>query len=879
MSKVDPFVRWAALILALVVVSGCATRPRRVHQFEPLPAPEVGVKDLEPVKPSSTTELLRAAEQEFRSANSYQEKGDKEAALRHYNKMLELLVEAKLDPVIFYNLRREFSRILDSTSQQVVLFERRAPFEWPDGGVAAPLVAGDLPIPFPLPEQVLREIDEIREVYPRGFQTSLNRSFQYAPYIRRQLAEAGLPQDLIWLAVVESWFNPRAYSRAGAAGMWQFMRETGRRYGLRVDTYVDERFNWEKSTLAAVAYLKDLYQMFGEWPLAIAAYNMGEYGMERAIKAAGGEKDIWRLLDGPGGRVMQEETRKFYPKLAATIIVASSPERYGFSLNPIPPPDYVRVPVSGSYSLAELEKACGLPDGTLKELNPDLLRGATPPTGEHMVAVPAEAHTTLLAALETLPLQSSHTLLAMLGGDRDSASRTSRSENAPSTYIVKRGDTLSEIATRFGVSVERLREANRIKSPRHLIAGRKLVIPGPGRTTTAQANPSPAPSTGSTARPEADPGPSGTASAASSGGAGQERRTHRVQRGDTLSGIAGKYKVSISNLQAWNRLTDQSKIRINEVLYVSPPVSEGQAAPGAAGSEKRVHVVKAGECPGSIAALYGVKLDDLLRWNKLTRNSLIRVNDKLTVYTPVAPAPDSSATTVAKAETAPASSDSGARPNPSDTPQVDWHTVVSGDSPGKIAQRYGIPVADFLKWNNLTEKSVIRPGEKYRVQPPGTPQAASSRAETATTQPAPTTKPSPSAGEGERKVFQVAKGENPTTIARKQGVTTGDLLRWNGWESGKLLQIGESYVVYKPPDGSALSSGSNPASGAERTSMASQNPALGQRVIHKVTPGQNPTTIARRYNVKVGDLFQWNGWNKDHVLRVGDSVIVYVNPQ
>ncbi|HOL78393.1 MAG TPA: LysM peptidoglycan-binding domain-containing protein, partial [Candidatus Hydrogenedentes bacterium] len=615
---------WLFFATAGMVLTGCVTR--KGPQFEPLPLPEVGVGELEPVKPSSTTELLRAAEKEFKDANAAQEKGDKEAALRHYNKMLQLLIDANLDPVIFYNLRREFSRILDSTAQQTIFFERRTPYQWPDGGKAMPMVMGDLPIPFPLPPRVIQEINEIREVYPRGFQTGLNRSFQYAPYIRAKLAEAGLPQDLFWLAIVESWFNPRAYSRAGAAGMWQFMKDTGRRYGLRIDNYVDERYNWERSTDAAIAYLKDLYAEFGEWPVAIAAYNMGEGGMERAVAAAGGERDIWKLLESPGARLMQEETQKFYPKLVASIIVASSPESYGFTLNPIPPQDYIRVPVQGSYSLAELEKSCGLAEGSLKELNPDLIRGYTPPTGEYPVAVPTHAHTMFLAALETVPKHTT-SLWALLGGTENASEKESSSRRPTSTYVVRRGDTLSKIASKFGVTVADLMAANKITSSKGLLVGKRLTIPktagSRGQTTKAAADKSSAqnPPSSQTSTQTGEPSSNQTTPA--------ERQTYRVKKGDTVAEIAQKFKVSIRDIQTWNNLSDKSHIRINDLLYVSPPATSTRTEPQ---GERKIHVVKSGETLSTIASAYNVSLDDLLKWNNLTRKSLIRTNDKLTVY-------------------------------------------------------------------------------------------------------------------------------------------------------------------------------------------------------------------------------------------------------
>ncbi|MBI4559658.1 MAG: transglycosylase SLT domain-containing protein, partial [Candidatus Hydrogenedentes bacterium] len=391
---------WYACATMAVVAVGCATGPsKEVHQFRPMPVANVGAHELAPVTPKTASDLLQAADEAFKRANTAQEQGDDEAALRNYKQMLELLVEADLDPKIFYNLRSEFERILDRTTQQARLFDRLEPPEWLGETPDRFPVVGDLEIPFPWPERVQAEIDEILELYPKNYQGGLDRYHLYGAYIRRELAAAGLPKDLVWLAMVESQFHPTVVSPAGAAGLWQFMRETGRRYGLRIDNYVDERYNWQKATHAAIAYLTELNQLFdGNWPLAISSYNMGEYGMGRTVAANGGEKDIWKLIEVSSS--MREETRKFYPKLLASMIVAASYDRYGFSFNTQPPEQFIRVPVKGSYSLAALEQASNLSSGTLKRLNPDLTRGVTPPNGDHMMAVPIESETLLMAALE-----------------------------------------------------------------------------------------------------------------------------------------------------------------------------------------------------------------------------------------------------------------------------------------------------------------------------------------------------------------------------------------------------------------------------------------------------------------------------------------------
>ena len=737
------FLGVAAAGLAAVLTAGCSTLTgeREVHQFEPMPLASVGAQDLEPAAPPSMTDLLRAAGDAFELANAAQERGEHGAALRKYTLMLELLTEASPDPAIFYDLRGAFEHILTTTTQQAHLYDRMRP-KPRDLEALGPGVIGDLEIEFPLPERVLAEIDEIQQVYPKNFQAGLDRSAKYTPYIRSELAKAGLPQDLVWLAMVESHFTEKITSPAGAGGMWQFMRTTGRHYGLRIDWEVDERFHWQKSTRTAIAYLSALYEMFEDWPLAISAYNMGEHGLERAIAANGGERDLWRLLDTPPASYrIRRETKKFYPKLLATIIVASSPERYGFKVDGLPPDSTASVTTNGPYSLSELDRACGLPSGTLRRLNPHLLRGATPQT-PYEITVPADIRSKMVAALKKIPQV-----------------RYASSGGPGGTHIVRRGETISHIAKRYHVSQRELTRINNVRFAHRLQVGRKLIIPGGGV----------------------------------GGGLGavtieEGRRVYKVKRGDSLYEIAKAEKVTVADLQAWNHLGKRSRIYVGQSLYVSPP---GQRVPekpsDATTPTKLVHVVRAGEYPAKIARRYGVDLDDFLRWNNLTKSSTIRVGDKLVVYKdgPSEPSGTASKSTVGQRPT----------PNAAQPPHTakKVHKVVKGDNPSVIAAKYGVKTSNFLAWNGLTTRSVLHIGDEYVVYvPEDSPEQGSKDLSEPEKEPDDAKEQEP-----EKIVHVVAKGQNPTTIARRYGVRLSQLFEWNGWKKAPLLHIGDEVVIYK----------------------------------------------------------------------------------
>jgi membrane-bound lytic murein transglycosylase D len=654
--------QFAALAFLIPAIS-CTTTPDKDTVTPASTAKaDVGKKSAKRRGPS-TTDLLRSAEKEFNLANDKHETGEHKQALLHYTKMLEFLIEADLDPRLYYSVRGELGRILDSSSHFASMLDEDT-IDQRRMAAGMPTVAGDLPMPWPIPSQVLDELDEIQETYPRGFQRGLNRSFKYAPYIRRALNDAGLPEDLMWLAMVESQFTPKIKSPAGAGGMWQFMPATARRFNLRMDSYVDERYDWQKSTHAAIEYLTDLNAMFdGNWPIAICSYNAGEGGMGRVVAANGGERDIWRLLDNPSPtKKMYRETQKYYPKLLASVIAAGSPERYGFDIKPELPDDTVRVPITGSYSLTSMDNAAKLPRGTLARLNQDLIRGVTPPSGTHKLAVPTEARDALLKSLKNL---------------RQERARSSASGG---THTVRRGETLSTIARKYrGVSVKDIQRANKLRSPHSIRVGRKLVIPGYESSTSA-----------------------GSSSSSSTRGA---ERTHVVKAGENPGSIASRYNIQLSRLLAWNNLNANSTIYVGQKLTVYSDSTGGSVAKATStkntAPQKTSHKVATGDSAWKLANKHGVTLDQLRTWNGWSKNPRLKIGQSYVVMSGGgAPVASSSST-------------------PTATPQAIAYTVKSGDVLGKIAQDHGVTMADLRKWNKWSKNPTIHPGDTITIHPKG----------------------------------------------------------------------------------------------------------------------------------------------------------------
>jgi membrane-bound lytic murein transglycosylase D len=271
----------------------------------------------------------------------------------------------------------------------------------------------------------------------------VSRSGRYLGMIRDVLRSRGLPEELAFTAMIESGFKPDAVSRVGAKGMWQFMAPTARRYGLRVDSWVDERYDPEKSTVAAARYLSDLYGQFGSWSLAQAAYNAGEMKVARAIRKTG-SSDFWTLAES---RHLRRETKDFVPQIHAATVIGRDPDRYGFEFDDDEAPAFETVKAPGGTDLRRVASAAGLPFQTLRSLNRVLVRGVTPPGAAWELRVPAGSRDTFLTVLA--PKQRPP--VAQVASARGTIRRVAVVE--PDVHVVRPKDTLISIARQYGVSV------------------------------------------------------------------------------------------------------------------------------------------------------------------------------------------------------------------------------------------------------------------------------------------------------------------------------------------------------------------------------------------------------------------------------------------
>jgi membrane-bound lytic murein transglycosylase D len=368
----------------------------------------------------------------------------------------------------------------------------------------------------------------------------LGRSHKYMDRYRAILREEGLPEDTVYLAMIESGFGNFAYSRARASGPWQFIAATGKSFGLNQDFWVDERRDPEKSARAAAAYLKQLHKQTGDWRLAWAGYNAGVGRIYKAKKK--GYDDFWEMAAVPGKKVLRAETKGYVPKLMAAAIVSKHPELFGFRAEEITRQswtEYEEVAIPSATLLSVIARAAEVSERELIDLNPELRRACTPPR-PYKIKLPKAQAATFAA---NWPSIQGKVRLTFAG------------------HTVRRGDTLSSIAVRHGVPVQGIMEMNGLKSARKLRIGQELLIPKPLASGTVVAS-ARTPEPSRRGEPAARPQRSEAASSGRAEKAEGARTTLRVQAGDTLWSIERRIGVELADLCRWNGIENPRRHKL-----------------------------------------------------------------------------------------------------------------------------------------------------------------------------------------------------------------------------------------------------------------------------------------------------------------------------
>jgi membrane-bound lytic murein transglycosylase D len=496
-----------------------------------------------PPVPGGKTYLIARVEEKFASGEQNYKAGHLEAARRDFDDAVDWMLESGYDPNGDAKLSELFHRVVDT----VYTYELQA-FRAGDGFQEAPAVPAPIDevaemtfpvdprlkeraeeaaknvshdLPLTVNDQVLSFVNFFQT--PRGraiVETGLNRAGRYREMISRVLHEEGVPQDLIYLAQAESAFQPLALSRAGARGIWQFVSYRGQEYGLRHTWWVDERQDPEKATRAAAQHLRDLYKMFGDWYLAMAAYNCGPGNVQKGIERTG-YADFWELYKR---NVLPRETRNYVPIIVALTLIAKDAAHYGIQAEPEAPVPIDVVKPGRAIDLRLVAETIEVDVETLRGLNPSLLRLATPNDPSFELHLPQGTAGKFSAEIADIPPDK------WVGWRR---------------HRVTAGETLTAIAKKYRVTPVAIAEANNLERGAALEPGEKLIIPA--------------------TQPQSE----------------TKRRlvSYRVRKGDTLGGIADRFSVETEDVRKWNRMKS-NHVRRGMVLRIYTLGGAPEAVPG-----------------------------------------------------------------------------------------------------------------------------------------------------------------------------------------------------------------------------------------------------------------------------------------------------------
>ncbi|GAB4547382.1 MAG: hypothetical protein Fur0020_15640 [Thermodesulfovibrionia bacterium] len=460
--------------------------------------------------------LLDTALEFYQTSIELWSKGEQEEALNALDTAYSILlrIDADSDPSIIQ--QKEDLRFMISKRILEIYASR---FRAVNGNHRA--------IPITINEYVEYEIRQFQTVEREFFLRAYKRSGIYRPMIVKALRDAGLPEELSWLPLIESFFNVRALSPARALGLWQFIPSTGYKYGLKRDEWIDERLDPEKSTTAAIAYLQELHSIFGDWTTVLAAYNCGEGNVLRIIR----EQKInyldnfWDLYER-----LPRETARYVPRFLATLLIVNEPEKYGFDLGETDEPfSFETVNIEKQVSLEAIAKELGIQGESLYDLNPELRLKVTP-SRPYPLKVPTGLAETLIARLDNIP-EWIPTKIARARHYKVS------SGSGYAYHRVQRGETLSSIARRYKTSVNAILSINNIKKGNTIKIGQRLKVPLNGWEVYASTS------------------------------KGKEVKRYRVKKGDTLWMIAQRFNTDIDTLKRLNGLKS-SRLEVGQVIVI-----------------------------------------------------------------------------------------------------------------------------------------------------------------------------------------------------------------------------------------------------------------------------------------------------------------------